>query len=234
MIPWLGLSPAFPPVDTAQEDPDGLLAAGGELTLPWLARAYGQGIFPWFSRGEPILWWSPSERMVLLPGQLKVSRSLDKTLRNRAYEVRCDSAFESVIRACAGAPREGQGGTWIVDEMVDAYVALHRAGHAHSFETWMDGELVGGLYGVAFGRMFYGESMFHRARDASKIAFVHMARYLEANGFAMIDCQFHTPHLASLGASLVSRQRFVAALAGLVAQPQPPGLWHYGYRNEPS
>ncbi|HJV07511.1 MAG TPA: leucyl/phenylalanyl-tRNA--protein transferase [Chromobacteriaceae bacterium] len=233
MIPWLPRELKFPPVDTALADPDGLLAAGGDLSPQRLMLAYSQGIFPWFSAGEPLLWWSPSERMVLFPEALRVTRSLDKTLRNLDYEIRVDTAFRQVMEACA-APRDGQGGTWIVQEMVDAYCQLHELGFAHSFETWMDGELVGGLYGVALGLMFYGESMFSRRRDASKLAFVHMARHLGQQGVGMIDCQFHTAHLASLGARLIPRDTFLATLQRHVRLTPSATLWTYRYQHEPA
>ncbi|WP_199153243.1 leucyl/phenylalanyl-tRNA--protein transferase [Chromobacterium sp. ASV23] len=233
MIPWLGPEPVFPPVTQALSHPNGLLAAGGDLSPRRILSAYCEGIFPWFSEGEPILWWSPAPRMVLYPEELKVSRSLAKTLRNLDYEIRVDSAFDEVMRACA-EPRAGQDGTWIVPEMVAAYCRLHQLGYAHSFETWIDGELVGGLYGVAIGRMFYGESMFSRRTDASKLAFVHMVRHLAGQGVGMIDCQMHTAHLASLGARLVPRDVFLATLKERVGQSQPDRMWEYHYRHEPS
>ncbi|UTH74075.1 leucyl/phenylalanyl-tRNA--protein transferase [Chromobacterium sp. IIBBL 290-4] len=213
--------------------PNGLLAAGGDLSPGRILAAYSQGIFPWFSTGEPILWWSPAPRMVLIPAELKVSRSLSKTLRNLDYEIRVDTAFEAVMSACA-EPRPGQDGTWIVPEMVAAYCRLHQLGFAHSFETWIDGRLAGGLYGISIGRMFYGESMFSRRADASKLAFVHMVRHLAAQGVEMIDCQMHTSHLASLGARLLAREVFLATLKEKIAQSQPIGMWEYHYRHEPS
>lgn len=234
MIPWLGRALNFPAPDTALDEPNGLLAAGGDLSCQRLLLAYSQGIFPWYAPGEPILWWSPSPRMVLFPERLRVTRSLDKVLRNSAYEVRCDTAFEAVIAACARTPRSGQVGTWISAEMQQAYVELHRQGFAHSFETWVDGRLVGGLYGVCLGRMFYGESMFHHARDASKIALVHMVRHLGQAGLGMVDCQMHTPHLESLGGQLVPRPDFAARLKQLLAQTLPESVWTYRYCNEPT
>lgn len=233
MIPWLGHELVFPPVRTALAEPDGLLAAGGDLSPARLLLGYSQGIFPWFSEGEPILWWSPAQRMVLFPSRLRVSRSLDKTLRNRRYRVTLDSAFRQVMEACA-APRAGAAGTWIIQPMVEAYCRLHQIGAAHSFEVWMDGELVGGLYGVALGRMFYGESMFSRRTDASKIAFVHMARHLQALGVDMIDCQMYTPHLASLGATLIPRAEFIATLKNKTLEPQADSMWNYCFDHEPS
>jgi leucyl/phenylalanyl-tRNA--protein transferase len=224
MIPWLEILDDFPPLQSALREPNGLLAVGGDLSPERLLAAYRRGIFPWFSEGDPLLWWSPDPRMVLFPAELKLSRSLVKTLRNSPYEVRFDSAFDQVITGCA-APRAGASGTWIVDEMQDAYKQLHRLGYAHSAETWIDGELAGGLYGVALGNMFYGESMFTRVRDASKIAFVHLVRHLQARGFGMIDCQMHTRHLASLGAHEIPREEFAARLADLVNCNTVPRLW---------
>lgn len=233
MIAWLDHRPVFPPLSRALAEPNGLLAVGGDLSPGRLLAAYHRGIFPWYARGEPILWWSPTPRMVIRPPRLRVSRSLAKTLRNRRYRVTVDRAFRAVVEGCA-APREPGGDTWIVPEMVEAYCRLHEQGHAHSFETWIDGELVGGLYGVGIGTMFYGESMFSRASDASKIAFVHMVRHLQGMGVAMIDCQMHTPHLESLGAELVPREAFVATLKLGCASAQPASMWDYDYSNEPA
>lgn len=280
MIPWLTDTAPFPPTELALSSPNGLLAAGGELSVARLLEAYRNGIFPWFNPNEPILWWSPDPRMVLIPSEFKISRSLAKVLRNSCYEVRTDSAFETVMRACA-APREGhQGGTWISEDMIAAYSALHQMGYAHSVEVWVNKEfsqfhfegqtrqrqtndadsaistarsegaiqhgftdemeLVGGLYGVSIGRMFYGESMFSRVSNASKIALAHLARQLErwqldplrlGSGQAstgplrqaqhslvtgMIDCQMKTPHLATLGAREIPRSEFIARLQELV------------------
>ena len=193
--------------------------------MPRLLDAYRHGIFPWFSEGDPILWWSPDPRMVLEPGQMRVTRSLAKTLRNRSFEVRADTAFREVMLACAQARRAAPG-TWITDAMVEAYCALHAAGHAHSIETWVDGRLAGGLYGVAIGRAFFGESMFSHVSDGSKIALAFLDRHLQASGFGLVDCQMSTPHLASLGAHEVSRARFVERLAQLVhCVDPPPGPW---------
>jgi len=220
VIPWLEPGDPFPPVDTALRDPDGLLAAGLELTPQRILDAYRQGIFPWFSEGQPVLWWSPDPRMVLVPSEIRVTPSMRKVLRNRPYEVRCDTAFEAVMRACA-EPREGQAGTWISDHMIAAYGALHMQGWAHSVETWVDGELAGGLYGLALGKMFYGESMFSRARDTSKIALVHLARYLESQGYALIDCQMNTTHLASMGGREIARSEFCRVLSQSVQSAHP-------------
>ena len=215
---------AFPPVETALRDPNGLLAMGGDLSKARLLDAYRHGIFPWFNPGEPILWWSPDPRMVLVPAEVRVTRSLAKRIRNAGFEVRVDTAFVEVMRGCA-APREGASGTWISPAIVAAYGRLFDAGYAHSVETWRDGRLVGGLYGVAIGRMFYGESMFSREPDASKVALVTLAGQLQQWGFELIDCQMETPHLASLGARTVPRAAFVAKLSELVNLPHRPGPW---------
>ena len=199
----------FPPASMAETDPDGLLAIGGDLSESRLLNAYRAGIFPWFSGQQPLLWWSPDPRTLLFPDRLHVSRSLRKTLRRENFHVTFDTAFEQVIRHCAMIPRTGQNGTWITDEMLQAYCALHRQGQAHSVEVWHDGELAGGLYGVAIGAAFYGESMFSRRRDASKIALVKLVDKLAAAGFLFIDCQVVTDHLLSLGAETVDRTAFL-------------------------
>jgi leucyl/phenylalanyl-tRNA--protein transferase len=224
VIPWLDLRDPFPPVERALLQPNGLLAAGGDLSFERLLEAYRRGIFPWYSEGEPVLWWSPDPRMVLYPAQIKLTRSLRKRLRKGDYEVRADSSFTRVMRACA-EPRRGQPGTWITRDMVDAYAALHARGLAHSVETWIAGELAGGLYGVAVGRMFFGESMFTRVADASKIALAHLARQLARWQFGMIDCQMVTPHLASLGAREIPRTEFMRSLSELVNYPTRTGGW---------
>jgi leucyl/phenylalanyl-tRNA--protein transferase len=224
MIRWLRPGDPFPPLTQALAEPNGLLAAGGELSAARLIEAYRNGIFPWFNHGQPILWWSPDPRMVLIPRELKVARSLGKILRNRDYDVRADTDFRQVISACA-EPRATQDGTWISAEMIAAYCALHERGIAHSIETWIGGELAGGLYGVAIGRMFYGESMFTRVPDASKIALVHLARELQRRDFGMIDCQMHTRHLASFGAREIPRADFMRKLQELVNCPHVPGRW---------
>lgn len=226
MIPWLGREHVFPALESALADPNGLLAAGGDLSPARILAAYRRGIFPWFGEGDPILWWSPDPRMVLYPAQIKVSRSLRKALRRDDYEVRVDTSFRQVMEACAG-PRNGQPCTWILGAMIDAYCALARIGHAHSVETWRDGQLIGGLYGVSIGRAFFGESMFSRAPDASKIALVHLARQLERWQFGPIDCQMRTAHLASLGALEISRASFSRQLEQLVHYPQPSGSWTF-------
>lgn len=216
----------FPPVDTALADPNGLLAMGGDLTVERLLDAYRHGIFPWFNPGEPILWWCPDPRMVLVPAEVRVPRSLAKRIRNGGFELRVDSAFADVMRACA-APREDDGGTWISPVMIAAYSRLFEAGYAHSVETWRDGQLVGGLYGVAIGRMFYGESMFSREADASKVALVRLAQQLQRWAFGLIDCQMETPHLARMGARTMPRTAFTARLKELVNLPHRSGPWTF-------
>ncbi|WP_010627819.1 leucyl/phenylalanyl-tRNA--protein transferase [Halomonas sp. KM-1] len=217
MLSWLPARPVrFPPVSRALRDPEGLLAAGGELTPEWLLAAYRHGIFPWYSDDQPILWWCPNPRMVLFPDELRIARSLDKRLRNGGLRVTFDRAFAAVVRACA-EPRQGQPGTWITEEMHAAYVTLHRLGYARSVEVWRGAELVGGLYGVAMGPVFFGESMFSRANDASKIALVHLVRVMRAGGGRLIDCQMHTRHLASLGARDIARTEFINYLESCLA-----------------
>ncbi len=229
MIPWLVGDAPFPPVRTALVEPNGLLCAGGDLSPSRILDAYRRGIFPWFSPGEPILWWSPDPRMVLFPSEFKISRSLGRTLRSERYEVRLDTAFADVIDACAHTTRPGQPGTWITAAMRRAYRHLHELGWAHSVETWIKGEhgdeLVGGLYGIAIGRMFYGESMFSRRTDASKIAAAHLARFLESQGFGMVDCQMRTDHLASLGAREIPRADFLRRLEALIGREPRPVRW---------
>lgn len=225
MIPWLPPQAIFPPLEKAMNEPNGLLAAGGDLSPERLLAAYRRGIFPWFSAGEPILWWSPDPRMVLFPGALKISRSLGKTLRRTNYEVRLDTAFAEVMRACADKSREAQNGTWITEAMQSAYCSLHQLGHAHSVETWIDNKLVGGLYGIAIGQAFFGESMFSDVRDASKIALAHLCAYLKRAGFGIIDCQMETAHLASLGALPIRRSDFAARLDALCPQGDAPEQW---------
>ena len=226
MIPWLGRAHIFPPLESALVEPNGLLAAGGDLSPARLLAAYRLGIFPWFGEDDPILWWSPDPRMVLYPANLKVSRSLRKSLRRGDYEIRVDTSFREVMEACA-APRPGQAGTWITSRMLDAYTTLSRRGYAHSVETWHNGDLIGGLYGVAIGRAFFGESMFSRATDASKLALVHLVRQLERWHFGLIDCQMRTSHLESLGAREVRRTRFSFELEQLVNYPESPGSWTF-------
>ncbi|MDP1524807.1 MAG: leucyl/phenylalanyl-tRNA--protein transferase [Rhodocyclaceae bacterium] len=225
MIPWLERDTPFPPLATALIEPNGLLAAGADLSPERLIAAYRRGIFPWFSPGQPILWWSPDPRMVLAPSALKISRSLAKTLRHADYTVQLDTAFDQVISACAATPRHGQSGTWITAEMIAAYQQLHRLGIAHSVETWHNDKLVGGLYGIALGRAFFGESMFSHRTDASKIALAHLCAFLDARGFGIIDCQMETSHLASLGAQPIPRDVFVARITALVDDKAPFERW---------
>ncbi|RZL03343.1 MAG: leucyl/phenylalanyl-tRNA--protein transferase [Rubrivivax sp.] len=233
MITWLNALDSFP--DTAQawaahSDAPGLLAAGGDLSVARLTTAYRHGIFPWFSEGQPILWWTPDPRMVLPVNEFKLNRSLRKTInkfrRTPGCEIRIDSAFNQVIESCANAPRHGQNGTWIVPAMQLAYRHWHAAGTVHSFETWVDGELVGGLYGIGLGKMFYGESMFTRRVDASKIALAALVCFCRANGITVIDCQQRTSHLASLGGRTLPRAEFEAHLRGVV-DLEGPAVWAY-------
>lgn len=230
MIPWLDKTSAFPDVSKALTDADGaagLLAAGGDLSPQRLLDAYRNGIFPWFSEGQPILWWSTDPRMVLHTERFITSHSLKKKLRQvqksmqaqGRWEVRFDTAFEEVMHACA-APRKEGSGTWISSRIVKGYCALHRMGHAHSSEVWLDGQLVGGAYGVSIGRMFYGESMFAKVSDASKIALAYLVHFLRQNGVEMIDCQQETSHLASLGAAPIPRREFIQHLHHAIAQPE--------------
>jgi leucyl/phenylalanyl-tRNA---protein transferase len=213
----------FPPVSEALTEPDGLLAAGGDLTPERLIAAYERGIFPWYCTGQPVLWWSPDPRAVLYPEELRVSRSLRKRARNASATVRLNSSFDAVIRECA-APRSVDAGTWLTDEMIGAYQRLHALGYAQSVETWCDGELVGGLYGVCLGRVFFGESMFSRKADASKIALMHLVTECRSRGIVVIDCQVVSEHLASLGSRAISRQAFQALLKQH-CHPHPPARW---------
>jgi len=233
MIRWLR-DAAEPLPDARLADDEsiapGLVAAGGGLSTARLTEAYSKGIFPWYSEGQPVLWWSPDPRMVLLPADFRLARSLKKTLRrfvaSAGCEIRIDSAFRRVIDACASAPREGQSGTWIVPEMVEAYCAWHDAGSAHSFETWIDGELAGGLYGIGLGAFFYGESMFAHRTDASKIALAALVAFCRARGIATIDCQQRTEHLASFGGREISREAFLGRLGTALAS-EPVVDWSY-------
>ncbi|MEY3202458.1 MAG: hypothetical protein RIR70_2008 [Pseudomonadota bacterium] len=224
MIPWLGSAPEFPPVSKALREPNGLLAAGGDLSSERLLAGYQRGIFPWYSASEPILWWSPDPRTVLFPHSIRLSHSLRKTLRKHDYDIRLDHAFSEVVSGCS-TPRRPGAGTWITPEMQAAYCRLHEEGHAHSVETWRNGRLIGGLYGVALGRVFFGESMFSRENDASKIALAHLARYLEQRGFAVIDCQMTTEHLLSMGATEIPRAEFCENLARWTTEGVSAGKW---------
>ncbi len=221
----LGPRTPFPPLEAALDEPNGLLAATRDLTPARLVEAYRRGIFPWCGDEEPVLWWSPDPRMVLPTDELRVTRSLRKLVRQGRFEIRADSAFRVVMEACATIPRPGQGGTWITPSMIDAYCELHARGCAHSVEAWRDGRLAGGLYGVTLGRMFFGESMFARVTDASKVAFVHLVGMLRARGFPLIDCQQETAHLASFGARPIPRRVFAERLSALVNSAAPEGAW---------
>jgi len=221
----LGKTLAFPPPEEAE--PSGLLAVGGDLAPDRLLLAYAMGIFPWYTEDTPILWFSPDPRGVLLPSSLVVHRSLGRRVRSRCYDVTLDRDFGGVIRGCSASPRDGQSGTWITEDMIGAYETLHDLGFAHSVETWKDGELVGGLYGVSLGRAFFGESMYSRERDASKVALVHLVRQLDLWGFELVDCQVRNDHLASLGAEQWRRERFLAVLAGCLQAPTRRGRWSF-------
>lgn len=227
-LPWLDPyddSQPFPNPEHALKEPDGLLAVGGNLSPRRLLRAYRNGIFPWYAAGQPILWWSPNPRMVLFPDRVKISRSLRKTLRKRLFSVTLDQAFATVMQRCGESRRQDKG-TWITPAISAAYRRLHELGYAHSAETWREGELVGGLYGVAVGRVFYGESMFSRMNDASKVALVALCQQLERWEFALIDCQMHTAHLQSLGAEAIPRRFFLELLRRFCPLPGgPPGAW---------
>jgi leucyl/phenylalanyl-tRNA--protein transferase len=225
MIPLLGRHDPFPPVHRSRADLGGLLAIGADLSPDRLLTAYRQGIFPWGTHEGYPLWYNPDPRMVLFPEEFRLRRSLAKVLRGGRFEVRFDSNFAGVIDGCAGTPRPGQDGTWISGDMREAYLRLFELGWAHSVETWAEGELVGGLYGLAIGRMFYGESMFSRQTDASKVAFASLVRRLTEEGFGMIDCQMYTNHLASLGAREIPRSEFLARVQALTAGNPAPVTW---------
>ncbi|MBI3130068.1 MAG: leucyl/phenylalanyl-tRNA--protein transferase [Acidobacteria bacterium] len=214
--PWLlGGAPRFP--DPEATDENGLLAVGGDLSVPRLLAAYRAGIFPWFSKGEPILWWCPPVRSCLHPAEAHISRSLAKAMRQGVFELRMDTSFAQVVRACAKTPRVGQRGTWITAEMQAAYTTMHHRGWAHSIEAWREGRLVGGLYGIALGGAFFGESMFSLEPDASKACFALLAERLDAWGFTLLDCQVENPHTTSLGAKPLARIEFLARLAEALA-----------------
>ena len=224
---WLsadGGPDSLPDPENALSEPNGLLAAGGSLDPEWLLGSYRRGIFPWFEARQPILWWSPDPRSVLEPAKVRVSRSLGKRLRQGRFAIRADTDFAGVIAGCA-QPRRYTSATWITPAMREAYIALHRLGWAHSFEAWSGGLLAGGLYGVAIGRVFFGESMFARETDASKVAFAQAARYLEAEGFELIDCQLPTAHLEQFGAAGMPRREFLARLRDLTEPAGTPGSW---------
>lgn len=238
-LTWLKPGQAFPAVSQAwgPESPaPGLLCASSDLQPETLRSAYSQGIFPWYSQGQPVLWWSPEPRMVLRVNEFRLHPSLKKTLKKFANtpscEIRVDSAFEEVIRSCSSSPRDGQAGTWILPEMIDAYIAFHRAGFAHSIETWVNGQLVGGLYCVAIGQAVFGESMFHRATDGSKIALAALVAICRHQCIPLIDCQQNTRHLASLGAQEISRTVFVECVQRLTHQPSPDWKFDPVYWNQ--
>ncbi|MCP4408029.1 MAG: leucyl/phenylalanyl-tRNA--protein transferase [Gammaproteobacteria bacterium] len=215
----------FPPVEEALKEPDGLLAAGGDLSPNRLLRAYRKGIFPWYEEGQPILWWSPNPRAVLHPQHLRISRSLRKTLRNKPWTISFDQAFERTVSACA-APRRGSSGTWITDRMLEAYCELFIQGHAHSVEVWdSDSILIGGLYGVGIGKVFFGESMFSHESDSSKVALIYLLRHLQTWGYPLIDCQLSSPHIDSLGAEPMPRNQFIKHLNDHCDLPGHPSPW---------
>jgi len=227
-LPWgLAEDPdaPFPPAETALRQPDGLLAVGGDLTPRRLLNAYAGGIFPWFSDGDPILWWSPDPRMVFRSDGVHLSSRFRRSLRHSSWTLTADTAFESVIRACATAPRPGQQGTWITGAMIDAYVALHRLGHAHSVEVWADGELAGGIYGIGIGRMFFGESMFSARSGGSKVALAALGRLLASWEVPLFDAQVENPHLLRMGAEHWPRAAFLAQVRTLVREPALQGSW---------
>ena len=224
-LPWLSDDPlSFPALNTALEEPNGLLAAGGDLSPERIESAYKQGIFPWFEQGQPILWWSPNPRSVIFPDQFSPSRSLRKTLRKAKYRVSYDCTFDQVIRACS-EPRSNQEGTWITEEMIEAYNRMHTLGIAHSIETWEGENLVGGLYGIAIGKVFFGESMFSRCTDASKVAFATLANWLNDWGYQLVDCQVSNPHLTSLGAVELPREDFFDMLEKYITPSASKEAW---------
>ena len=231
---WLdsGDNHTFPPVNLALDDPNGLLAVGGDLSPERLLNAYQHGIFPWYNDDQPILWWSPDPRCVLFPEQLRVSRRLRKTLRQNRLTITLDTAFTEVLDGCA-APRDDQPGTWITPDMKNAYQHLHHMGYAHSVEAWEQGQLCGGLYGIAIGRVFFGESMFSRQRDASKLAFVHLVRQLRRWGYTLIDCQVDSNHLRSLGAVAIGRDVFITLLQRYRNALRAPGPWVFDQGFDP-
>ncbi|HEX6002987.1 MAG TPA: leucyl/phenylalanyl-tRNA--protein transferase [Burkholderiales bacterium] len=228
MITWLDAQTPFPPLDAALNEPNGLLAAGADLSPDRLIDAYRHGIYPWYSAGQPLLWWSPDPRMVLFVDEFKMSRSLARRVRRREFDIRVDTAFDAVIRGCADAPREGQYGTWITHEMVQAYRRLHALGYTHSVEAWRDNDLVGGLYGVALGSVFFGESMFARQTDASKVCLAALVALLQQRGATLIDCQQETEHLASMGARPIPRSEFARELDELINSNAAPAGWKPG------
>jgi leucyl/phenylalanyl-tRNA--protein transferase len=224
-FPYLAENQDFPFPDPSTADDHGIVCMGGNLSPGMLLSAYRRGLFPWFSEDEPILWWSPDPRFVLFPDTLHVSRTMIKILRRGRFELSLDRDFPAVIKACAASPRRGQDGTWITDDMIDAYIELHRLGLAHSAEARINGELVGGLYGVSLGAVFFGESMFSRADDASKAAFIPLVWRLREEGFTLIDSQVYTDHLAGLGARKIPRTEYLRLLAERLKEPTRRGDW---------
>jgi leucyl/phenylalanyl-tRNA--protein transferase len=235
-IPWLAPDPdaPFPPPERALREPNGLLALGGDLSPTRLLHAYAQGIFPWYSQGQPVLWWNPDPRMVLRTDRVHLSSRFRRRLRGCEWILRADTAFAAVIAACATVPRHGQDGTWITRDMADAYTRLHRLGHAHSIEVFAADRLVGGIYGVALGRMFFGESMFSGESGGSKVAIAGLAAFLRERGWPLIDAQVENPHLLTLGAESMPRTRFLAGIATLVAQQGLPGAWTAAFGERPA
>ncbi len=228
MLPWLDPdddSDPFPAIELALKDPDGLLAAGGSLRPERLLKAYRSGIFPWFDDQQPILWWSPDPRLMLKPSELHISRSLNKFIKKQHYRCTIDTAFDRVMTACS-APREQQDGSWITDSMIDAYQELFKLGHAHSVEVWLNNELIGGLYGVCIGQVFFGESMFSRQTNASKVGFAFICRHLAEWGCEVVDCQVHSDHLESLGAAVIPRNSFMQLLDQYCPLPLSNNAWH--------
>jgi len=214
---------AFPPPQLAS--PEGLLAIGGDLSRERLLTAYKQGIFPWYSDGQPIMWWSPDPRLVLYPGEIRIAKSLKRIIGKDLFHITMDKAFDEVIKRCAGERRPNENGTWIVQEMIDAYCDLHESGFAHSVEAWIDGTLVGGLYGVSLGRCFFGESMFSVKSNASKVAFVKLVEHLTRHSFGLVDCQVSTDHLIRFGAREISREQFMVTLERSLKEPSLRGKW---------
>jgi len=213
----------FPDLDEADES--GLLAVGGNLSIEMLKLAYSKGVFPWYEDGMPILWWSPDPRMVLFPDKMIISHSLKQIIKKQQFTITIDKAFEKVIKNCAKTPRKGEKGTWITKEMRNAYIRLHEAGYAHSAETWLDGELVGGLYGVAMGKAYFGESMFHHVTNASKVAFYHLVEKLSSWDFKIIDAQVYTNHLESLGGEMIPRSQYIQILEKALQVEDITGSW---------
>lgn len=228
-IPWLDHTLEFPALSTALTDPDGLLAAGGDLSPERIIAAYKKGIFPWFSDDQPILWWSPNPRCVVFPEKLHISKSLKKKLNKQLFTVTFDQDFPSVIQSCADSRGE-EAGTWITEDMLEAYIELHHLGIAHSVEVWNGDQLVGGLYGLAIGRCFFGESMFSSETDASKIAFVYLANQLQAWDYQIIDCQVENPHLLTLGAETIQRSEFQSILTTNIDSAPTPHQWEFSWK----